>query len=125
MEGYYTRDQYCATCHYQFDVEIEKHAKHKPGTVVCLDCHTPQTTAGGTRYSIHDHQFDFSQPEIPCRECHDQGDERLGRAPKHQWNFTPVRFPKPLTTAEACARCHADKDVAWVQEKLKAFKRGI
>ena len=74
---------------------------------------------------MHDHQFDFSQSEPPCAECHEPGDERLGRTPKHRWNFTAVRFPKPMTTAQACARCHADKDEAWIKEKLEPFKRGI
>lgn len=85
----------------------------------------PATTAGGTRYSIHDHKFDFSQPEVACDECHDDGDERRGRTPKHEMNFRPVRFPVPLTLEQACARCHADKGPAWVPEKLKAIRRRL
>ncbi len=85
----------------------------------------PATTARGARYSVHDHQFDFSQPEVACAECHDNGDERLGRTPKHVWNFQPVRDPKPLTLEQACARCHGDKGAAWVDEKLKTIRRRL
>ena len=42
-----------------------------------------QTAAGGTRYTIHDHMFDFSQPDVACGECHEPGDERLKQTPKH------------------------------------------
>ena len=85
----------------------------------------PQTTAGGTRYSVHDHMFDFSQPEVPCSECHDAGDERLKQTPKHVWNIPRVRFPKPLTIEQACERCHADKGKPWIEEKLKIVKRRL
>lgn len=83
------------------------------------------TAYGGTRYSVHDHMFDFSQPEVACTECHDQGDERLGRKPAHQWNIAPVKFPKALTMEEACKRCHGDKDAAWIQEKIKPIRRRL
>jgi hypothetical protein len=32
-ENYYSKDEYCATCHYKYDKGIEKHARHKPGSV--------------------------------------------------------------------------------------------
>jgi hypothetical protein len=83
------------------------------------------TAAGGTRYSVHDHRFDFSQPPVACTECHDAGDERLGKTPSHQWNIQPVRFPQPLTTEQACKRCHAEKDPAWIAEKLKLIRRRL
>ena len=125
MEGNYDRDEYCATCHYQYDTAIEKHAKHKPGAVSCDDCHQTATTAGGTRYSVHDHKYDFSQPAPACAECHEEGDERLKRTPTHVWNLRPVKFPKPLTMEENCVRCHGDKDAAWIQEKLKTIRKRL
>jgi formate-dependent nitrite reductase cytochrome c552 subunit len=83
------------------------------------------TVAGGTRYTIHDHMFDFSQPEVACGECHEQGDERLAKTPTHAWAFEPVRFPQPLTLEQNCVRCHGDKAAAWIQEKLKSIKRRL
>jgi hypothetical protein len=68
---------------------------------------------------------DFSQPEIPCAECHEAGDERLKRTPTHKFNIQPVKFPKPLTVEQNCVRCHGDKDAAWIQEKLKGIKRRL
>ena len=91
----------------------------------CDDCHMAQTAAGGTRYSIHDHQFDFSQPEVACGECHDPGDERLGKTPTHSWNIGPVKFEKPLTIEQNCRRCHGEKDGPWIAEKLKGIKRRL
>jgi len=93
--------------------------------VKCDDCHQTQTTAGGTRYTIHDHMFDFSQPDVACGECHEPGDERLAKTPTHAWTFGKVAFPKPLTLEQNCARCHGEKDAAWLQEKLKGIKRRL
>ncbi len=84
-----------------------------------------QTTAGGARYTIHDHMFDFSQPTVACGECHEPGDERLARKPSHAWNIEPVRFPKPLTIEENCVRCHGGKEAGWIQEKLKLIRRRL
>lgn len=84
-----------------------------------------QTTAGGARYSVHDHMFDFSQPPVACGECHEPGDERLKKTPTHVWNIEPVKFAKPLTIEQNCVRCHGEKDTAWIQEKLKGIKRRL
>jgi hypothetical protein len=84
-----------------------------------------QTTAGGARYTIHDHMFDFSQPEVACGECHEPGDERLALTPKHAWTFEKVKFPKPLTIEQNCQRCHGEKDPSWIQEKLKGIRRRL
>jgi len=84
-----------------------------------------QTAAGGTRYTIHDHMFDFSQPDVACGECHEPGDERLKTTAAHAWTFEKVKFPAPLTIEQNCRRCHGEKDASWIQEKLKAIKRRL
>ena len=84
-----------------------------------------QTIADGTRYTIHDHMFDFSQPEVACGECHEPGDERLNKTPTHAWPIEKVRFPKPLTLEQSCVRCHGEKEAGWIQEKLKGIKRRL
>lgn len=91
----------------------------------CDDCHQPATVAGGTRYSIHDHLFDFSQPPPACAECHDKDDDRLAKTPAHVWNIQPVRFPTPPTMEENCQRCHPDKGSDWVRDKLKTIRRRL
>lgn len=93
--------------------------------MTCEDCHQTATVAGGTRYSVHDHKFDFSQPEVPCRECHDEGDERLGRTPAHVFNIRPVKYPEPVALDQTCARCHADKAPGWVAEGLKKIRKRL
>jgi hypothetical protein len=69
--------------------------------------------------------FDFSQPEPACSECHEAGDERQKKTPNHKWNLQPVKFPKPLTIEQNCARCHGEKDAGWLQEKLKVIRRRL
>ena len=69
--------------------------------------------------------FDFSQPEVPCGECHDAGDERLKQTPTHAWNFQPVKYPQPLTMEQNCARCHGDKAPGWVAENVKKIRRRL
>ena len=93
--------------------------------MACDDCHQAATIEGGSRYSIHDHMFDFSQPQVACGECHETGDERLKKTPAHQWNIQPVKFPKPLTLAENCVRCHNDKPAEWLAENLKKISKRL
>jgi hypothetical protein len=65
----------------------------------------------GTRYSIHDHKFDFSAPPMPCTECHEYEDVQKKADPGHDFHIRPVRQPQQLTLEEACAKCHPDKDI--------------
>ena len=83
------------------------------------------TVAGGTRYSVHDHKFDFSQQEVACSECHDEGDERLGKKPAHVWNIRPVQFQQPQALEQTCARCHGDKTEEWMAENLKKIRKRL
>ncbi|HWR97421.1 MAG TPA: cytochrome c3 family protein [Candidatus Methanoperedens sp.] len=106
-------------------MELEKHARHKPGAVGCEDCHQTATVAAGTRYSVHDHKFDFSQPEVACGECHEAGDERLGKKPAHLWNIQPVKYPEPLALELTCARCHGDRTAEWTAESLQKIRKRL
>ena len=82
----------------------------------------PKTVADGTRYSIHDHRFDFSQPEMPCRDCHNEGEVDESAEPPHTFNIQPVRIPGNPTLKESCLRCHEDKDMQWVDETIGTLK---
>ena len=88
----------------------------------CDDCHVPILAPSGDRYSIHDHRFDFSQPPVPCGECHPPGEVDESSEPPHEFNVKPVPFTKNLTMEEACVRCHSDKDMEWVKEKMGTLK---
>ncbi len=104
-----SRDEYCGTCHGKIYKLKNLHSKHPPDVALeCIDCHPPRTNRTGERYSIHDHRFDFSGPELPCTECHDKGDERMSRKPSHDYNFPRVKTPAPGTMEDACKRCHGD-----------------
>ena len=84
----------------------------------CDDCHMAQTTAGGTRYTIHDHMFDFSQPEVACGECHDEGYEGKEIPRRGTSSTSPkVDIPQNLTLPEACVRCHEGKSTDWAEER--------
>lgn len=114
--------EYCQTCHYQYDEYFDKHTKHDREEVLCTDCHVPTLTSGGDRHSIHDHLFDFSQPEMPCVECHLPGEVDESSTPPHEFNIKPVRIPENLTMEEACLRCHEDQDMEWVKAKIGTLK---
>ncbi|MBI5418623.1 MAG: hypothetical protein HZA60_00905 [Deltaproteobacteria bacterium] len=120
-ERYMSRDEYCGTCHGKIYKFASVHSHHDSRTVRCIDCHTPQGTSGGQRYSIHDHKFDFSGPELPCVECHEEKDIRGKKAENHDFHFSRVKTPGSLTLEQACARCHPDKGIP---EILKDWKPG-
>ena len=107
-----TRDEYCGTCHGRIYKVSSIHSRHSPRDVQCVDCHTPQVTGDGKRDSIHDPKCDFSGPEYPCNECHEEKDVEGKRPKNHNFNFSRVRLSETLTLEQACARCHPDKDVA-------------
>ena len=82
----------------------------------------PTLEPSGKRYSIHDHRFDFSQPEIPCVECHSAGEVDAAAKPPHEFNIQAVRFKKNYTIEEACLLCHDDKDMDWAKETMPTLK---
>ena len=106
-----SKDEYCGTCHVKIYKVSSLHSRHDPQSVQCVDCHTPQVTDGGKRYSIHDHKFDFSGPELPCAECHEEKDVAGKKAENHDFHFTRIKHGETLTIEQACARCHKGKDV--------------
>lgn len=119
-ERYMARDEYCGTCHTKIYKVGSVHSRHPPRTVQCVDCHTPQVTGDGQRYSIHDHKFDFSGPGLACAECHEAKDVEGKKASNHDFRISRVRIPETLTLEQACARCHPDKQAAEVLQEWKA-----
>jgi hypothetical protein len=125
-----SRSEYCGTCHREIYPNYEKHSFHTEDQAECISCHTPTVVEGGEEYSIHDHKFDFSRPQMPCIECHDT--EMKGQeAPEatHDFGINEVVIKENLTVSQACARCHDGKDEAWIAsgiEKIRSsgFKAG-
>ncbi len=103
-----SRDEYCGTCHRDIYRKFENHAEHSPEDVECVDCHVPLLDSTGRRYSIHDHKFDFSGPELPCAECHGEKIPESGDKPPHDFHFERVKVPESVTLEQACKRCHAE-----------------
>jgi hypothetical protein len=121
-EKYMSRSEFCQTCHYQYLSSLDKHAgkKHAEAKVACTDCHVPTVTAKGDRYSIHDHRFDFSRPDLPCTECHDEATAAKPPPPNHVYNFKPVESTRNMTLEEACLKCHPQ--MSDVKTKLKGLR---
>jgi hypothetical protein len=116
-EGYMTRDEYCGTCHGEIFKDFEAHSEHSPDDVECVECHVPLLDSTGQQYSIHDHKFDFSGPEIPCAECHGDDVPKTENGPPHKFHaFSPVQIKENLTLEQACKRCHAEDDPAHAPE---------
>jgi hypothetical protein len=143
-ERYMSRDEYCGTCHQKILKISSIHSRHNHADnaatsatdnatagghaartvkVGCVDCHPGTPTRDGKRYSIHDHKFDFSGPELECGECHDLSDksDRYFKNParKHDFHFSRLPNSVPMTMEEACKKCHPDKDV---EETLSKWK---
>ena len=115
----FSRSEYCGTCHRKIYRKYEDHAFHDEEQAACHDCHVPTVVEGGQKYSIHDHKFDFSQPAIPCDECH--GEDMTGQeapAATHNFHFSPVEIQENLTTQQACSLCHEDKDEKWIKAEV-------
>ncbi|GAB4264518.1 MAG: hypothetical protein Kow0092_16240 [Deferrisomatales bacterium] len=129
-ERYMSPSEYCGTCHKVRYENFFEHSGHRPGKVGCRDCHVPEiahTPDGGRAYSIHDHKFDFSQPEPACTECHEPADvEGKGdRCGYHTPDFhlTRVKYPREMTVPEACVYCHTtelkeSRDEGWAREAI-------
>ncbi len=121
-----SRSEYCGTCHRKVYPKYEEHSFHTEEQAKCVDCHVPTVARGGERYSIHDHKFDFSQPPLFCSECHDSDMEDQQAPDSHDFNLSGVSIRENLTVAQACLRCHDEKDSGWVVGKLKKMaKKGF
>lgn len=106
---YMSKDEYCGTCHGDIFKESETHSKHSPENAQCVECHVPSVDSTGRRYSIHDHKYDFSGPEIPCAECHGKDAPEAEGGHSHDFQqFGPVQKEENLTLEQACERCHAE-----------------
>jgi len=116
-ERYLSISEYCGTCHkFRYD-KFEKHSGHDPEKLECDDCHVPTLAPSGDRYSIHDHKFNFSQPEPPCTECHEEAKIKGEKVPeKHDFHIPRLKRKKNLTLYEACIQCHKEKDVEWAKK---------
>src|SRR5512143_3009886 len=118
-ERYMTRDEYCGTCHQKIFKIASTHSRHDSQAVGCADCHPPMVADGGRRYSIHDHRFDFSGPELPCVECHEEKEIAGKNAENHDFHFGRVKIKETLSLEQACARCHPDKNIPAVLAEWK------
>jgi hypothetical protein len=133
-ERYMSRSEYCGTCHMEHIEGYETHAGHSQEVTICTDCHVPEMVENNTKYSIHDHKFDFSRPKMACSECHDKEDPDdaaveaiaedgtttwVPEPEHHDFHFEPVKYPKTLPTRKACLLCHEDKDMSWVKDNIE------
>ncbi len=86
-----TADEMCGTCHREIKKNQRAHADHAPEVAGCIDCHVPLLNETRTRYSIHDHKYQFGEPKPehvaggdPCAGCHERvrAKGKRGRAPQ-------------------------------------------
>lgn len=118
-ERYMSRSEYCGTCHKHRYENFLEHSGHRPENTLCTDCHVPSQAVAGQSYSIHDHKFDFSQPEPACTECHPVEEiEGKERPEDHDFHLARVKYPRELTIEEACILCHKEEDVSWARKLI-------
>jgi Tfp pilus assembly protein PilF len=86
-------DGACLPCHADRVRDAEAHARHKPGAPGgrCVDCHMPTTEFARMRRSDHS-----MRPPTPAATI-------------------------AYTSPNACTGCHADRDAAWADTRVRAW----
>jgi len=120
----YTHGVTCFSCH-----DVHGTANNadllKPASVMCLECHGPNSPNGPRAASVEQHtHHKLESRGSQCIECH---------MPKIEQTIADVnvrahtfRFITPATTAalkipNPCTSCHADKSLEWATDALKSW----
>jgi len=120
----YTHGVTCFGCH---DVHgTENNADlWKPASVLCLECHGPDSPNGPRAASIeqHTHHKRGSRGN-ECVECHMPKIEQTiadVNVRSHTFRFITPGTTDALKIPNPCTTCHSDKSTAWAAEVLKGW----
>jgi predicted CXXCH cytochrome family protein len=115
----------CFSCH---DVHGTENAANllKPASVMCLECHGPESPNGPRAASIEEHthhKADSAGSE--CIACHMPAIEQTiadVNVRSHTFRFIPPSMTDQYKIPNACNMCHKDKDTKWSAEALRQWK---
>jgi len=120
----YTHGVTCFSCH-----DVHGTANNadllKPASVMCLECHGPNSPNGPRAASIEQHTH--HQPGSrgsQCIECHMPKIEPTiadVNVRAHTFRFITPAMTASLKIPNACTSCHADKSLDWATAALKSW----
>jgi hypothetical protein len=94
-----TADAMCLSCH-EFEDRVQKHTRHKEGSVHCADCHIekPQEAVNESKSAgVHSYSFFL----VHSQNCWDK------------------------EINKRCTKCHADKGAKWAYDTFESWKKPV
>ena len=120
----YTRGVACFSCHDVHDTENNA-TLWKPASVLCLDCHGPNSPNGPHAATIEQHTH--HKPGSSGSECIGCHMPKIAQTiadvniRSHTFHFITPAKTEALKIPNACNVCHADKPTAWATAALKTW----
>ena len=118
----YTRGVTCFSCH---DVHGTANDADllKPASVMCLECHGPNSPNGPHTATIEQHtHHKAGSTGSECVGCHmPKIETTLGdvKVRSHTFRFISPALTDKLKIPNSCNTCHTDKSVKWALDELK------
>jgi predicted CXXCH cytochrome family protein len=120
----YTHGVACFTCH---DSHGTQHGAllRKPASLLCLDCHGPNSPNGPHGSTIEQHTH--HQPGSAGSECIACHMPKIAQTladvnvRSHTFRFVSPSMSEALKIPNACNLCHIDKSAVWAAEVLKTW----
>jgi predicted CXXCH cytochrome family protein len=121
----YTHGVRCFTCHDVHGTENDADLI-KPASVLCLDCHGPNSPNGPHAPTIEAHTHHRAgSAGNECIACHMPKIEQTiadVNVRAHTFWFIPPSDTDTLKVPNACTSCHKDRSTAWAREALKSWE---
>ena len=114
----------CSTCHDAHGT-TNNASLRKPVTVLCLDCHGPNSPNGPHSSMLEHTHHQPGSAGNECISCHmPKIAQTIGdvNVRSHTFRFVSPALSESLHIPNACTVCHADKSTAWATAALKTWK---
>jgi len=121
----YRRGVTCNSCH---DVHgTDNNADLiKPGSLMCLECHGPNSPNGPHAPSLEAHSHHLSSSAgNDCLACHMPKIEQTlpdDFVRSHTFEFITPAMTEQFKIPNACTTCHTDKTASWAKQALKNWR---
>ena len=120
----YTHGVACYTCHDSHG-SANNALLRKPASVLCLDCHAPNSPNGPRAKTIEAHtHHKAGNPGSECIACHmPKIAQTLAdvNVRSHTFRFVYPAATESLKIPNACNVCHTDKTPGWATDTLKTW----
>ena len=120
----YTRGVTCFSCHDAHGTENDAMLR-EPASVLCLDCHGPNSPNGPHTTTIEQHSHHKAGSSgSQCVACHMPKIEQTiadVNVRSHTFRFITPAATEALKIPNPCNLCHADKSTGWAAAALKQW----